>query len=345
LPAGFLRGLLRFGKSELAHANWADPGGWRSMVISYDGKPRQWADRILVSGGAVSMALRNRLRLASSLLAELIDKAASESATKPIHVLCLGAGPGQVVVRAMELATSHSRATLVDINPDAFSFGRELAARRGLMERVSFICGDCRDVKTYLTEPPAIVKMLGICEYLTDRQIVDIASCAAAVMPAGSPIIFNNITRRHGNDRFLRRVFGLHMAYRTCDELCALMRTAGFDDFVIHNEPLGVYSVIVGHRARAPVAVTGGLAKAAGGMATLSGSVPAAAGLAGVAAVSPAIIADAVPTARAADIAPAAGTAPMATATGPVGTTATSAAGGPSSAGPPAGAPGTVGHG
>ena len=39
LPASWLRALLRFGKSELAASNWTDPGGWRSMVISYDGAP------------------------------------------------------------------------------------------------------------------------------------------------------------------------------------------------------------------------------------------------------------------------------------------------------------------
>ena len=269
LPAGLLRGLLRFGKSELANANWTDPGGWRSMVISYDGKPRQFADRILVSGGAVSMALRNRLRLAARLLAELIDKTAPLGG--PVHVLCLGAGPGQVVVKAMQQARTFSRATLVDINPDAFAFGRELAARSGLTDRVNFICGDCRDIKTYLAEPPAIVKMLGICEYLTDRQIVDIASCAAAVMAPGSPILFNNITPRHGNDRFLRRVFGLHMVYRSTEQLSALMRTAGFDNFVVHNEPLGVYSVIVGHRTTM-AAVPAGTGSAAAGAAGASPS-------------------------------------------------------------------------
>jgi len=39
MPAKFLRGLLRFTRSELAKSNWTDPGGWRSMVISYDGSP------------------------------------------------------------------------------------------------------------------------------------------------------------------------------------------------------------------------------------------------------------------------------------------------------------------
>jgi hypothetical protein len=137
---------------------------------------------------------------------------------------------------------------------------------------MSFVCGDARDIKTYLSEPPAVVKMLGLCEHLTDRQIVDIAGSVAAVMPAGAPILFNNITRRHGNDRFLRRVFGVHMTYRSVEEISGLMRAAGFDNFTIHREPLGVYHVIVGHRAgaaapraAAPVAASTAAAAAAPG--------------------------------------------------------------------------------
>ena len=251
-PAGWLRGLLRFGKSELAAANWADPGGWRSMVISYEGNPRQWADRILVGAGAVSVALRNRLRLASSLLTEQINNSAP-----PVHVLCLGAGPGQAILRAMRQATVASCATLVDLNADAFAFGRNLAAHLGLLDRVSFVQGDVRDIARHLAVPPGIVKMVGICEHLTDEQVVSIATAAAEVMPAGAPIVFNNITRRHGNDRFLRRVFGVHMTYRSAVELMALMQSAGFGDFRVHAEPLGVYNVMVGYRGAAAKRASG----------------------------------------------------------------------------------------
>ena len=36
LPAALMRSILRFAKSELAAANWADPVGGRSMVIGYE---------------------------------------------------------------------------------------------------------------------------------------------------------------------------------------------------------------------------------------------------------------------------------------------------------------------
>lgn len=244
LPASWLKGLLRFGESELAAANWEDPGGWRSMVISYNGRPRQVADRLLVGAGTMAKALRNRKRLATRLLARLIDEVGGD----PVHVLCLGAGPGYVITDAMAQARRQSVATLVDLNSDAFDYGRQLAADRGVAERVRFVQGDARHVRGMLDHVPDLVKMLGICEYLTDEQIRDIASAVADVMPPGAPIVVNSLSDRHGTDRFFRRVFGLHMIHRAPEALEALMAPAGFDGFVSLAEPLGVYHVIVGRK-------------------------------------------------------------------------------------------------
>ena len=244
LPAGMWRSLLRFGKSELAAANWSDPGGWRSMVISYEGNPRQLADRLLVGGGTIPMALRNRRRLAGRILARLIDRCPSD----PVHVMGLGAGPGYITMQAMQESSRRSIATLVDLSNDAFDHGRQRAQQLGLAERIRFIQADVRDIAEHLSSPPDILKMMGICEYLTDEQVVSVASAAAAVMPAGSEVVFNSLSRRHGTDRFFRRVFGLHMNHRSPQQLQELMRKAGFDDFDGICEPLGVYHVIVGRR-------------------------------------------------------------------------------------------------
>jgi len=254
LPAGLLKAVLRFSRSELAEANWKDPGGWRSMAISYEGKPRQVADKILVGGGTMARALRNRRRLAGRLLARLID----ESASDPVHILSLGAGPGRVTMDAMAAAHRNSVATLVDLSSDAFDFGRANAQREGLADRVHFIQGDVRDVERNVQRPPDAVKMLGICEYLTDEQIVDIATATAEVMPPGAPILFNSLSTAHGTDRFFRRVFGLHMNHRTPEHLQRLMSDAGFGDFACYGEPLGVYEMIIGRRRAAPGEVTKG---------------------------------------------------------------------------------------
>ena len=243
-PAGAMRALLRFGKSELAAANWQDPGGWRSMVISYEGRPRQIADKLLVGGGAVSMALRNRKRLAGRLLAGLIDQCENP----PAHVVGLGAGPALILLDAMARAESESRATLIDISSDAFDYGRQAAANAGVAERVLYLKGDVRNIRELLSEPPDILKMLGICEYLTDEQLVDILQAVAPAMPPGSSLVTNSTSPAHGTDRFLRRVFGLHMIYRTPEQLRELLGRGGFGDFTSIREPLGVYHVLVGRR-------------------------------------------------------------------------------------------------
>ena len=90
--------------------------------------------------------------------------------------------------------------------------------------------------------------MIGICEYLDDEQIVSIVSALASIVPNGSQIVFNSLSRRHGTDRFFRRVLGLNMIHRTSEQLQALMASGGFSQFTSICEPLGVYDVVVGHR-------------------------------------------------------------------------------------------------
>ena len=247
MPSGITRALLKFGKSELAAANWKDPGGWRSMVISYNGRPHQIADRILISAGTVPMALRNRRKLAGRVLARLIESCQADR----VQVLCLGAGPGHIIADALCQAAKDATATLVDLSSDAFEYGTDLARQMGLSGRVRFVIADARnadDINKLLNQRPHVVKMVGLCEYLSDEQIVSIAQSLSAVMPKGSAIVSNSISASHGTDRFFRRVFGLNMKYRSAEQLQALLAANGFGDFQTMPEPLGVYQIIVGRR-------------------------------------------------------------------------------------------------
>ena len=244
-PATMQKAFLRYLKSELAAANWADPGGWKSMVICYQNRRRRLVDKLLCTLGTIPMALRNRRKLGGRVLARLIAAADHE----PVEILCLGAGPGHVVHDALCECDRLAQATLVDLSDGAFDHGRELAAEHGTHERVRFVQGDVRDVAGMLDRPPDIVQMLGICEYLDDEHIRDIARAVAGVMPRSSAIVFNSISDSHGTDRFFRRVFGLHMNHRSPEQLAELLRPAGFSGFVALPEPLGVYHVIIGRKS------------------------------------------------------------------------------------------------
>ncbi len=248
-PAGLLRRALHFSESELAHANWSDPGGWKSMVISYHGRPERTIDKLLVTLGTIPTALRNRLRLTTRVLDRLI---AAVPGDRPVTLLALGAGPGHAESDAVSRAGREAHVTLVDLSADAFAHGHELAVRRGVQDQVRFIQGDVRDVATMLDHPPDIVTMIGICEYLDDEHVTDIVRAVADVAADGTRVVFNSLSESHGTDRFFRRVFGLHMNHREPAHLKELVEAGGFGDFHELAEPLGVYRIMIGRKGAAP---------------------------------------------------------------------------------------------
>ena len=156
-PAGVFKALLHLGKSELAAANWANPGDWKSMVISYHSHCRQIADRILVSAGAMPMALRNRKRLASLIIADLLERSGSPSP----HVLSLGGGPGWIIMDALSQAPPAAHATLVDLSAEAIAFGRRMAEQRGMLDRARFVQADAHDLRQHLHYKFALTQNLG----------------------------------------------------------------------------------------------------------------------------------------------------------------------------------------
>lgn len=242
LPASLVRWILRVTRSEMAQASWADPGGWKSMILSYRDDCPQIADKFLTRLGSMPMALRNRRKLASECIRRLI----AERGDGRVNIVCLGAGPGMIVMDAMQKsAHPDCHAFLIDLNTDSFQFGRSLAAERKLADRVRFIHGDVTHYRKLCDVQPHIVKMIGICEYLPDEVIRDIASAISEVMPPGGSLVANSLTRRHGTDRFFRRVFDLHMTHRPAERISELLADAGIATEHVFTEPLGVYDVLV----------------------------------------------------------------------------------------------------
>lgn len=243
LPAGFLRWALRVSKSEMAQASWSDAGGWKSMVLSYrEEKPPQIADRFLVKLGAMPTALRNRLKIVTELLTRMIRERSGLST----NVVCLGAGPGMAILNAMQRADHDDcHSYMIDLNPDCFDFGRQLAEEKGLSARVRFIQGDVTHYRELLDATPHIVKMIGIIEYLPDEIVLDIIDAIGKVMPPGGRLVANSLTYRHGTDRFFRRVFDLHMIHRPADRVQEMLATGGLGTEKVFTEPLGVYDVLV----------------------------------------------------------------------------------------------------
>jgi hypothetical protein len=247
VPRRALKEFLQNSKCRLLHRSFKDPGGWKSMCVAYErGQPLGLIDKLVCDMGMFPMGLRNRKRLVSRILAGLFD---SYPDNEIVNVVEVAAGCGHNVQEAMKLARHKKvHAHCIDLDDEAFGYGRYMARGHGHSDRVNFIAGDVRNMSQLIQVKPNIATTIGILEYLTDEQILDILQVLHDEMPAGASIVANSIYNAHGTDRFLRTILNLHITYRTTEEVKRLMVRAGLADFSVAAEPLGVYTIITGHK-------------------------------------------------------------------------------------------------
>jgi len=244
LPRSLLRRFL-CRRSPLVDACIREPGSWECMRLSYEPEaPQGTVDRMVQKYGSFPMALRNRKRLVSVILGDLISQY-----DRPVHIVGVAAGTGHNIMEGMLRApNTPSFAYLVDLSDGATSFGQQLAERLGLSGRTKFISGNALEIERYVEVPPDITVAVGILEYFTDEQTVELAKAMYRAAPAGGAFLANSITAAHGSDRFLRTVMGLHLNYRGPKALCQLLGQANYSGFTVRDEPLGIYSIVVGFK-------------------------------------------------------------------------------------------------
>ena len=247
IPRRMLKDFLKNSKCRLLRRSFKDPGGWKSMCVAYENnRPLGLIDKIVCEMGMFPMGLRNRKRLVSGIMAGLFD---SYPAHEIVNVVEVGAGCGHNVQEAMRRCRHKNvHAYCIDLADEAFGYGRYMARNYGHADRINFIAGDVLDIDQLIEVKPNVVTTIGILEYLTDEQILEILRVLHGEMPEGASIVANSIYNNHGTDRFLRTILNLHIIYRTTEDVERLMEMAGFSDFSVEEEPLGVYTIITGHK-------------------------------------------------------------------------------------------------
>ncbi len=244
-PAKLMKYFLNQSQSPLLKECLVRPGSWMSMELSYEvGKEsKDWMDFLVMRWGAMPMALRNRKKLVSAVLADLIRQYATKGHVK---VLGIGAGPSRNLLSAVILAREQDvSATCIDLDAEAFTFGRQIWKESGIPEdAIVFLEGDAADLTRKIHIVPQIVKLVGILEYLDDDSLARLLAVSYQCLADGGSIVTHSIVPGHGVDPFMRRVFGLHLKYRTTEQLIARLSQAGFAEFQTFSEPIGVYTII-----------------------------------------------------------------------------------------------------
>ncbi len=245
IPARFLKNYLSQSKSPLMQECLVRPGSWMSMELSYDkhAKAKDWIDFLALRWSAMPMALRNRRKIVSQVLAEFIQQYGADG---KVQILGIGAGPSRNLLSAV-LLSGHKdiAATCIDLDSAAFAYGKKIWKDADLPEgSVEFLQGDAADLAREINIRPHIVKLVGILEYLDDASLQRLLELSRDCLRDGGMLLTHSIYPEHGVDRFMRRVFGLRLRYRSTEQIVGCLEQAGFGGFEIYPEPIGVYTII-----------------------------------------------------------------------------------------------------
>jgi SAM-dependent methyltransferase len=251
LPTGLLRKVMVWSGSPLVLESLHRPGGWKAMEIIYkNAPPINSIDALSVRDACFPMAIRNRKKLVTKTIAELVRKHAQASC---VVIVGVGAGPGtniQEGILQSGIDKFKVAAYLIDMDSDAFEYGKEAAKKRGLDEQVHFIQGDARGITKHVPNiAPHIVKMIGILEYLNDDQVLDLFEAMHKTMAPGGSIITHSIEDVYNTRPFLKRVLNWHVYTRTPQHATQLLERAGFSGVVAKAEPMGIYTILVAQKA------------------------------------------------------------------------------------------------
>lgn len=218
-------------------------------IIYRNDKPVDWLDRQALRDNPVSMASRNRLKIISQRLAGLIAKQARRGS---VNILGVGAGPGRHVQTAIVdsgIDPGQVTAHLIDLDDDAFEYGRALAAKMGISQSIHFRQGDARSIRETLPEMQAqIVKLVGLVEYLTDAQFHELLAAIRPVITDDATLITHGFVDAFHTRRFLDRIFHLRHRQRSAEQMHALLQSAGFRAVETVTEPVGIYPIITAVR-------------------------------------------------------------------------------------------------
>lgn len=248
LPRRLLLHLLKTNRSPLLEESIRSPGGWRSMHLSYERcAPVSVIDKFVLHYGIFPMGLRNRKRLMVGILKELIQDYSKKS---HVHIVGVGAGPGTNVIEAMAQAgKSNVTAYCLDLDDEAFAHGEILKKRHGLeADRVKYIKGNAIELEKHVNVTPQIIKLIGIVEYLTDKEVVELLRFAYRVLTNQGVVVTHSISNRHGHERFMKHFLNLRLRYRSVSQLLGILEASGFSNFKVETEPLGIYAAIVGRK-------------------------------------------------------------------------------------------------
>ena len=246
IPASWLKALVRTSRSPLIAESFVSPGGWRSMEFLYRKKATiDWLDRQALLDNPISMAARNRRKIITGRLVNLIQQHPSD---QTLTMLGVGSGPGwhiQTAIKESGIPAPKVAAYLIDLADDAFDYGIQIANTFGIANSISFLQGDARQIRQTLPGLRVnIGKLVGILEYLTDEQVIELLKALHDIMVPGGHLITHGLVDKYRTGPFLARVFQLRHHQRDANRITELLSQTGFRVTECEYEPAGIHPIV-----------------------------------------------------------------------------------------------------
>lgn len=175
------------------------------------------------------------------------------SGDRRVRWLSLASGTGHQTLEAAELLPHRPELWLTDLDLDALEFARTLAARSPAGASVRTEQLDALDSSLLATKirglRPDVIDAMGLVEYLTDDQLVELVTTVRAAAPAECQLIFTNMLPTHPGLQVHRRGLGWPgVIVRAPDEVCGALSRAGAAPDEIHvilpdDQVYGVYEL------------------------------------------------------------------------------------------------------
>ena len=138
----------------------------------------------------------------------------------------------------------------LDKNPMALEYSRELVISNGIDKRMChWIEGTAG---SYLKEAVKngekfdLIEMVGLLDYFDNQKTLELFKLIFTVLSKSGVLVTANIN--HNKEiKFITKVIGWPMYYKTPDELSGLLVLAGFKDekLIAYTEPFEIHTVVV----------------------------------------------------------------------------------------------------
>jgi hypothetical protein len=198
-----------------------------------------------------SKAVRNRLKLVKKILRNEILRIAQHKGI--INFLSIASGSARAIIEVIDDLEIKARMNIsfLDKSIQANEYSRYLVeiSHEELVKNHEFRwINDTASnfIKYYPTQEIDIVEIVGLFDYFSDDKIVSILKLVYEKLSSGGVLITANINYNL-EQKFIKKVIGWDMIYRSADQIAQLVLQAGFsqDKISVIQEPLKIHTVVV----------------------------------------------------------------------------------------------------